>query len=90
MDFKVAGKCFVEQESGLVVHASGNKVTAKSVLFCRMTPFIITKEGDIDNFAGGKVDAIYQADDEYFDLFEELARELQVEKNQSIITSVFF
>ena len=66
MDFKVAGKCFIEQGSGLVVDASGNKLPTKSVLFCRVTPFIITMDVDIENFAGGKVDAIYQADEEYF------------------------
>ena len=54
-----------------------------------MTPFIITKDGDIYNFAGGKVDAIYQTDDQYFDFFEEQIKELQVGKSQSIIASVF-
>ena len=54
-----------------------------------MTPFIITKDGDIDNFVGRKVDAIYQADEEYFNFFKEQTRELQAEKSQSIITSVF-
>ena len=54
-----------------------------------MTPFIITKDGDIDNFTGGKVDARYQADDQYFDFFKEKVKELQAEKSKSIITSVF-
>ena len=89
MDFKVAGKCFVGQGSGLVVDAAGNRPPTKSILFCRMTPFINTKDGDIDNFAGGKVDAIYQADDKYFDFFKKQARQLQVEKCQNIIASVF-
>ena len=54
-----------------------------------MTLFIITKDGDVDSFTGGKVDAIYQADDQYFNFFEEQVKELQVEKRQSTITSVF-
>ena len=49
MDFKVAGKCFIEQESCLVVDASSNRLPAKSVLFCRMTPFMITEDGNINN-----------------------------------------
>ena len=87
MDFKVAGKCFIQHGSGLVVEASGNRLPAKSVLFCRMTPFIITEDGDIGNFAGGKVDPIYWAGDQYFDFYEEQTKELQVEKSQSIVTS---
>ena len=47
-----------------------------------MTPFIITKDGDIDNLAGGKVDAIYQADDQYLDFFKEQVQGLQVEKSK--------
>ena len=89
MDFKVAGKCFIEQGSGLVIDTAGNRLPTKSVLFCRMAPFIITEDGDVDNFAGEKVDAIYQATDEYIDFFKEQARELQAEKSHSIITSVF-
>ena len=54
-----------------------------------MIPFIITENGNIDNFAGGKVDAVYEADDQDFNFYEEQARELQAETSQSIITSVF-
>ena len=75
--------------SGLMVDTSGNRIPTKSVLFCRMTPFIITWDVDIDNFPGRKVDAIYQADDQYFNFFKEQVKELQTEKSQSIITSVF-
>ena len=46
-----------------------------------MTPYIITEDGNIGNFAGGKVEAIYQADDKYFNFFKEQAREMQTEKN---------
>ena len=60
----------MEEGSGVVIGSSGNRLPTKSVLFCRMTPFIITEDGDIENFAGGKVDNIYQADDQYFQLFQ--------------------
>ena len=69
MVLKVIGKCFVEQGLGMVIVEAGNKLPAKSVLFCKMTPFIITMDGDIDKFEGGKMDAIDQADDQYFDFF---------------------
>ena len=66
MDLKVTGKCFIEQESGLVIDEAGNKLLAKSVMICQITPFVITEEGDINNFTGGKMEAIYQADDQSF------------------------
>ena len=75
-------KCFIEQGSGLVVYASGNRLPAKSVLFCRMTPFIITEDGGIDNFTGGKVDIIYQADDQCFDFFKNRSKNYKLKKSE--------
>ena len=76
-------------ESGLVIDEAGNKLLAKSVMFCKITPFIITEEGDIDSFTGGKMEAIYQANDQFFEFFKGQVKELQAERSQSIITSVF-
>ena len=53
-----------------------------------MTPFVITAEGDIDNFAGGKMEVIFLADDHYFAFLNEQAKELHAKKNQNIILSV--
>ena len=66
MDLKVTGKCFAEQGSGMVFDEAWKKAPVKSILFCKMTPFIITEDGNIDSFESGKMDAIYQADDQYF------------------------
>ena len=63
MDLKVIDKCFVKQGSGMIIDVAGNNLSAKSVLFCKMTPFIITKDGNIDKFEGSKMDAFYQAND---------------------------
>ena len=87
MDLKVVGKCFVKQWS--CIDEVGNKLPVKSILFCNMTPFIITKDGNIDKFEGGKMDDIYQADDQYLIFFEEQVRELQAEKSHSIIARIF-
>ena len=54
-----------------------------------MTPFVITEEGDIDNFTGGKMETVYQADDQFFEFFKGQVKELQAERSQSIITSLF-
>ena len=55
----------------MVMDKTGNKLPAKSVLFCKMMPFVIIKDGDIDKFEAGQMDAIYQANDQYLHLFEE-------------------
>ena len=55
MASQVAAKLSEEQETGFLVDETGNKLQAKSMVMCQMTPFVITKEGDIDHFAGGKM-----------------------------------
>ena len=75
MDIKVVSKCLIEQGSDLIVDAAGKRILAKSVIFCKKRPFIITKDGDIDLFAGGEMDVIYQATDEDFNFFESQVRE---------------
>ena len=87
MDIKVVAKCFIEEGSGLIVDAAGNRIPAKSVIFCKKWPFIITEDGNIDLFAGG--DGCHQATDEDFNFLENKARYLNAERNQSILTSIF-
>ena len=89
MDIKAVSKCFIEQGSDLIVDAAGNRIPAKLVIFCNKRPFIITKDGDIDGFAGEEMDVIYQAVGEDLNFFESHVGELDSEGNQSIITSIF-
>ena len=63
MAYQVAAKCSMEQETGFLVDEAGNKLQGKSVVMCQMTPFVITKEGNVDYFAGGKMENIYHADE---------------------------
>ena len=79
----------MEQETGFLVDETGNKLQAKSVMMCQMTPFVITEEGNIDHFTGGKMENIYNVDERYFDFHEEQVKELKAEKNQSILASIF-
>ena len=58
MEYQAAGKCFMEQETGLLIDEAGSKLQAKSLVMCRMTPFVVTKEGDINHFTGGKMENI--------------------------------
>ena len=90
MDLKVTGKCFVKQESGLVIDVVGNNLLAKSVIFCKMTPFVITEEGNIDILIGGKMEVVYQADGQLFGFYKGQVKELQAERSQSIVTSVLW
>ena len=80
MDLKIVSKCFIEQGWDLIVDSAGNRIQAKSVIFCKKRAFIITKDGDINKFAGEEMDVIYQAADEYFNFFEAQVRELDAEK----------
>ena len=89
MYFKVTGKCFIKQESGLFIDEAGNMLPAQFVMFCRITPFVITEEGDINNFTGGKMESIYQVDNQFFEFFKGQVKDLQAERSQSIIVSVF-
>ena len=89
MDLKIASKCFFKQGSDLTVDAEGNKILANSVICLKKRAFVITEDGDIDRFAGKEMDVIYQAADKDFNFFEAQVRELDVERNQSIINSIF-
>ena len=89
MDLKIVGKCFIEEGSDLIVDAAGNRIPAKSVIFCKKRPFIITEDGDIDKFAGEEMDVFYQVADKDFNFYEAQIRELDAERNQSVITSIF-
>ena len=71
MASQVAAKCFMEQGTGFLVDEAANKLQAKSIVMCQMTPFVITKEDDIDHFAGGKMENIHHVDERYFNFLEE-------------------
>ena len=89
MDLKIASKCFIEQGLDIIVDSTGNRVPAKSVIFCKKIAFIITEDGDIDKFSGEEMGVIYQAADEDFNFFEAQVRELNAERNESILTINF-
>ena len=55
----------MEQESGFLVDEMGNKLQAKSMVMCQSTPYMVTEEGDINHFAGFKMENIYHVDDRY-------------------------
>ena len=89
MDLKIPSKCVIEQGSDLMVDSAGNMIPAKSIIFCKKRAFVITDDGDIDKFSGEEVDVIYQAADEDLNFSETQVRELDAERNKSILTSLF-
>ena len=89
MDLKIASKCFVEKDSDLIVDSAGSRIPAKSVTVCKQKAFIITVDGDIDRFSGEGISVIYLATDEGFNFLEAQVRELDAERNQSVLTSIF-
>ena len=77
------------QETGLVLDMAGNRLPAGSVIMCKLTPFVIMEDGDIDYVGGGKMEMFYQADDEYFEFLNQQVKELHIERSQGFIKSVF-
>ena len=64
MDLEIASKSIIKQSSDLIVDSTGNRLLAKSVIFCKKRYFVITKDEDIGKFSGEEMDVIYQASDE--------------------------
>ena len=89
MASQVRAKHSMEQETGFLVDVAGNKLQAISMMKCQMTPFVIPKEGNVDHFAGGKIENIYHAEERDLDFLEEQVKDLKAEKNQSILVSMF-
>ena len=89
MDLKISSKCFIEQESNIIINSAGKRIPTKSLIFCKKTAFFIIKDRDINKFLREEMDVISQAADEEFNLFKAKVRELDVERNQSILTSLF-
>ena len=89
IDSPITGQCFVERETGLIVDMVGNMLHMGSVIMCTLTPFVIMKDGDIDYMVGGKMEKVYQTDDEYFEFLDQQVKELYMERSQGFITSVY-
>ena len=65
MKIIIEAQCIVEQDTGQVLDMAGNKLPAGSVIMCKLTAFVIMEHGDIYYIGGGKMDMVYQADDQY-------------------------
>ena len=87
MESKIAAQCVVEYKSGLVLDMAGNKLPARSVIMCKLNAFF-TEDGDIDYMRGGKMEMVYQADDQYFEFLHQQVKELHMERSQGFITSI--
>ena len=68
---------------------AGNKIPAKFIIFCKKRVFIITEDEDIDKIPGEEMGVIYEPSGEGFNFFKAQVRELNAERNQSILTSIF-
>ena len=88
MESTIAAQCIVQQETGLVLDIVCNRLLAGSVIMCKLTPFVITKDGDINYVGGGKMEMVYWADDKYFEFLDQKVKELHTERRQGLITSV--
>ena len=89
MNSSITAQCFVEGESGMIIEMVGNRLPVGSVIMCKLTPFFITKGGDVDYLGGDKMEMVYQADDRYFKFLDQQVKKLHMERSQGLITSVY-
>ena len=89
MDSIITAQCFVEREFSLILDMAGNRLPAGSVIMCKLTPFVSTKDGDINYVGGSKMEMVYWADDEYFMFLDQQVKELHMERSQGFIMSVY-
>ena len=89
MENTIAAQGMVEQDTHLVLDMACNRLPAWSVIMCKLTAFVITEDSDIDYLGGGKMEMVYQANDWYFEFFNQQVMELHTERSQGFITSVF-
>ena len=54
--------CWIWQET---------KLSARSVIMCKLTAFVITQDGYIDYLGGGKMEMVYQANNQYFEILDQ-------------------
>ena len=70
MDSSITVWCVVERETSLILDMADNRSSVGSVMMCNLTPFVITKDGDIDYIGSSKMEMVCQADDEYFEFLD--------------------
>ena len=66
MESTIATQCIVEQDTGLVLDRTGNRLPVGSVIMCKMTAFVITEDSDIDYSGDSKMEMVYQTNNQYF------------------------
>ena len=54
-----------------------------------LAAFVITEDSDIDYIGGGRMEMVYQANDQYFKFLNQQVKELHMERSQGFITSTF-
>ena len=54
MENTIVAQCMVEQDTGLVLDMAGNRLPAGSVIICKLTTFVIRKDGDLTMLEVGK------------------------------------
>ena len=89
MDSSITAQCFVERETGLILDMAGNRLPVGSVIMCKLTPFVIMKDDDIDYMGGGKMEKAYEANYEYFEFLDQQVMEHHMERSQGFIRSVY-
>ena len=62
--------CIRQLETDFYINADGATLPAGAVTLCKKKPFTITKEIYMDEFLGGEMDVVYQANGDEFSYLE--------------------
>ena len=58
------------------------------MVMCKSIPYMVSEEGNIDHFVGGRMENIYHVDDRYSDFLDGQVKELKAEKNLSFLCNM--
>ena len=56
---------------------------------CKLTLFVITKDGDTNHMGGSKTEMVYGTDDEYFEFLDQQVKKPHMERSQGFMTHVY-
>ena len=85
----MSGTCICQSETDFYVDEDGSTLPADMEILCRKKPFIITKEIYMDEFLGGEMDMVYQANDDEFSYLEAQVKENKAEALEGLFRNIY-
>ena len=81
--------CICQPETDFYIDTDGAALPADATLLHKKKPFIITKELHMDEFLGGEMDVVYQANDDEFSYLEAQVKENKAETLGGLFSNIY-